>query len=144
VRSDSIWTVPPYDEWLRLATTAAGISDSTAGVIIAAITALIVSILGLIGTGAGMLFKLFQQGRNVAEIRENVVNDHPKNLRAEQDERHGENSTRLVNLERQQTDTLKALNRIEDHLGIEQTIPRPLLRSRGKPATKSRQRSPSA
>lgn len=58
---------------------------SAAGVVLAALVALI----------ARVNIVITRVKRDAAATRENVVNDHPMNMRVEQDERHGENSHKL-------------------------------------------------
>jgi len=55
--------------------------------------------------------------------RYQVENDHKTNLRDEQDQRHRDNTSRLGILETRVGGMEKSLGRIEDHLGIERTIP---------------------
>lgn len=89
--------------------------------------AVIVAAIGVVG--AILLVLLERTRRHAKAAREQVENDHPTNLRDEADERHGANVSRLVRLERGQAQLTHAVGSIQDHLGIERTIPRPPKRS---------------
>ena len=80
--------------------------------------------------GAILVALLNRTRQHAKAAREQVENNHPKNLRDEQDERHGENVSRLDSLERGQLQLQRAVGSIQDHLGIERTMPRPPPRKR--------------
>lgn len=85
------------------------------------------AVVGVLITVVGTLLGiLIDRGRRHAKAaREQVENSHETNLRDESDERHGENVSRLSTLEDGQLQLRKAVGSIQDHLGIERTIPRP-------------------
>jgi hypothetical protein len=104
---------------------------TTFGIIVVAVIGLIVAVLKIVYDNSKIKISQRITGQQISKIAENVVNDHPKNLREENDERHGENSERLTNIEtttellvESQIDLTRGMNRIEDALQIERTIPR--------------------
>jgi hypothetical protein len=105
----------------------AGLSEQSAVAITVAIigacallTAAVIALIGVV----------ISQRRDVKVIRHQVTNDHDTNLRIEGDERHAENSDRFRKIEASQASLVRSVTRIEDHLGIEHTTPRPRRRTR--------------
>lgn len=96
---------------------------TTAGVVLAAIIALI----------ARVNVVITRVKRDVDATRENVVNDHPTNMRVEQDERHDENAHKLDTLLEEigyvRGSVRKIWERIDRHTNqihdLERTGPRP-------------------
>lgn len=95
------------------------------GVLIATITALSAVIVALLTVGLPLLASARKHAR---QANEQVTNKHTTNLRDEQDERHKANTSRLGSLEAGQRQLVRSITRIEDHLGIERTTPRPSTR----------------
>lgn len=89
-------------------------------ILIAVIAALSAVLVALIGVGLPLLASARKHAK---QANEQVTNDHPTNLRVEQDERHTANVSRLGRLERKVTDQGKSIGKIAAHLGIEDTIP---------------------
>lgn len=98
-------------------------------VLVAVIGALALIIAALI---ARILPDIRSAKHDAAAAREQVENNHSTNLRVEQDKRHSANTSRLSQLEYGQKNLITSVARIEDHLGIERTLPRPPARRNPK------------
>lgn len=95
--------------------------------LVAIITGLVAIIVALVTVGLPMLTSARKHAK---QANEQVTNNHKTNLRDEQDARHNANTSRLGALEAGQRQLVRAVGRIEDHLGIERTTPRPPTRRR--------------
>lgn len=94
----------------------------------------IVSVLGVVYTATiGALVPLLASIRKNAKVAaDQVANSHDMPLREDLDAKHHDNSSRFGRLEgrvgrveSQVSATSRGVQRIEQHLGIEQTVPRP-------------------
>jgi hypothetical protein len=104
------------------------VTDAAELELIRAIGLVLVALITALG---GVLIALLNRTRQHAKAaRDQVENNHATNLRDEADERHGQNLSRLATLERGQAQLQRSVTRIETHLGIEKTIPRPPTRKK--------------
>lgn len=66
---------------------------------------------------------LLSARKHAKSANEQVTNAHTVNLRDDMDEKHSDNRSRLTLVERRVGNVERGVVRIQEHLGIEQTIP---------------------